>query len=474
MIVALLLLPLLALIPLPAPQRLLLALALSIMNLGHSTLMVILYDPTSSGYQFLSCGLLGLDGFSLSLVWLVTLLMPITLLSLGRVKLLTAITFWALAVFVVMDLLLFYISFEGVLIPMFFFIGFYGKVNRKIEAATSFFLYTFFGSLLLFIALLVLYSEVGHLGYEALQSSSLSLGRQKLLWLAFFLSFAIKIPMLPFHLWLIEAHVEAPTSASVLLAAILLKLGGYGFLRFSIGLFPEASSYFSPLVMAVAALGIIYASLASLAQLDMKKIVAYSSIAHMNLAVAALFSDSFTGVLVAQYFMLSHGLIAAGLFLIVGFAYDRLHTRNIKYFKGLAAIWPLFALFFLLFTFANSAVPISSGFIAEFLSFLGIVGDHPFIAVISTAAIVLTPAYALLLFHRTAYGQLSAHLATLFGYSVSRGAGDITPKELHLVALLLFFIVLLGLLPDVLFNLLYHTALHSLYSISDSGFVPKE
>jgi len=298
----------------------------------HANLLVALFDPTLPAFQFLTLnGLLGIDGVSLLLIWLVTLLMPIVLLSFDRVKILLVIGFWSVAVFLVLDLLYFYIAFEGVLIPMFFLIGFYGGLNRKIKAAYSFFLFTLLGSLLLFLALLVLYCETGETGVEVLMATPFSYARQRLLWLAFFLSLAIKIPQVPFHLWLIEAHVEAPTAASVLLAAILLKLGSYGFIRFSLPLFPEASNYFAPVVALFAILAVIYSSLATLAQLDLKKIIAYSSIAHMNFALVGLFSNHYTAIASSFYFLISHGLISAGLFLLIGLLYDRLHTRTLKY-----------------------------------------------------------------------------------------------------------------------------------------------
>lgn len=432
-------------------ERLILALAFSLLNFIHANLLVALFDPTLPAFQFLSA-LLAIDGVSLLLIWLVTLLMPILLLSFDRVKILLVIGFWSLAVFLVLDLLYFYISFEGVLIPMFFLIGFYGGVNRKIKAAYSFFLFTLLGSLCLFLALLVLYCETGKTGFEVLLATPFSYSRQRLLWLAFFLSLAIKIPQVPFHLWLIEAHVEAPTAASVLLAAILLKLGTYGFIRFSLPLFPEASNYFSPGVALFAILALIYSSLATLAQLDLKKIIAYSSIAHMNFALVGLFSNNFTAIATSFYFLISHGLISAGLFLLIGLLYDRLHTRTIKYFKGLVIISPLFILMLLLFTFANAAVPATSGFIAEFSILVGVAFSMPWFALFLSLAILLTPAYALLLFHRIAYGQISHYITTtLFA--------DLTTLEFHLLFTLLSFTLILGIFPTHLFTLLHYSTL---------------
>jgi len=341
-----------------------------------------------------------MDGVSLMLIWLVTLLMPIVLLSLGRVKMLLLIGFWSLAVFLVLDLVYFYISFEGVLIPMFFLIGFYGGRNRKIQAAYSFFLYTLLGSLILFLALLVLNCLIGSTSFLILLASTSNISKQSqhLVWLAFFLSLAIKIPIMPFHLWLIEAHVESPTAGSILLAAILLKLGSYGFIRFALPLFTDASGYFTPLIGVVSISAVIYSSVACLSQLDLKKIIAYSSIAHMNLSLVGLFSNNFTGVSSSIYFLISHGLISAGLFLLIGVLYDRLHTRTHKYFRGLVMILPLFILLLLIFTLANTAVPMTSGFIAEFYVLGGVANSNPFLTFILPLAIPFAIPFASSLF----------------------------------------------------------------------------
>lgn len=433
---------------------LVLALALSLLNLIHTQLLVVLFDPTVLEFQY-SIGMIGLDGVSLMLIWLVTLLIPIVLLSLGRIKMLILIGFWSLAVFIVLDLFYFYISFEGVLIPMFFLIGFYGGRNRKIQAAYSFFLYTLLGSLLLFLALLVLYCLIGSTSFEILLSANISKQSQHLLWLAFFVSLAIKIPIMPFHLWLIEAHVESPTAGSVLLAAVLLKLGSYGFIRFSLPLFSDASSYFTPLIGLLSIVAVIYSSVACLSQLDLKKIIAYSSIAHMNFSLVGLFSNNYTGISSSIYFLLSHGLISAGLFLLIGVLYDRLHTRTHKYFRGLVMILPLFSVLLLIFTLANAAVPITSGFIAEFYVLGGVANSNPFVLVLVSTAIILTPAYALLLFHRIAYGKLSMHLAS----------SDLTLKEFHMLFPLLTLSLIFGIFPNQLFSLLHYSTLNLLYSI---------
>jgi len=241
---------------------------------------------------------------------------------------------------------MFYICFEGVLIPMLFLIGWYGSRNRKIHGGYSLFIYTLFGSLFVFVALIIVYMETGTTDYQLLVVMAISVDRQIILWLAFFLSLAIKIPMVPFHLWLISAHVEAPTSGSVLLAAVLLKLGSYGFLRYSIPLFPEATHFFTPFISALSIVAIIYTSIAAIAQLHMKKIIAYSSIAHMNISVLGMFTNDYHGIQASIYFLISHGVISSGLFLLVGVIYDRYHTRTMKYYRGLALVMPVFTLIF--------------------------------------------------------------------------------------------------------------------------------
>lgn len=466
MLLPLIIIPLLIILSTVTPTKerlvVVLALALSLLNLIHAKLLVVLFDPTLFQFQYDTVSIIGMDGVSLMLIWLVTLLMPIVILSLGKVKMLVLIGFWSLAVFLVLDLFYFYISFEGVLIPMFFLIGFYGGRNRKIQAAYSFFLYTLLGSLMLFLALLVLNCLIGSTSFDILLSANISKQSQHLLWLAFSLSLAIKIPIMPFHLWLIEAHVESPTAGSILLAAILLKLGSYGFIRFSIPLFPDASSYFTPLIGLFSISAVIYSSVACLSQLDLKKIIAYSSIAHMNLSLVGLFSNNFTGVSSSIYFLISHGLISAGLFLLIGVLYDRLHTRTHKYLRGLVMILPLFILLLLIFTLANTAVPITSGFIAEFYVLGGVANSNPSILFLISTAIILTPAYALLLFHRIAYGKLSQHLLS----------SDLTLKEFHMLFPLLTLTLILGIFPNQLFSLLHYATLNLLYALLFSWDCP--
>ena len=277
-----------------------------------------------------------------------------------------------LLVFSVLDVLLFYIFFEAILIPMYIMIGLWGSRERKIRAVYLFFFYTLFGSLLMLIGLLYIYSIAGTLNLEYLLAWEFTFTEQCWLWLAFFVSFASKIPMFPFHVWLPEAHVEAPTPGSVLLAGILLKLGVYGFLRFSLSLFPEASLYFSPFVYLLSVLGVIYASLSAIRQTDLKRIIAYSSVAHMNLVTLGIFSFNSIGLEGAVLQSISHGFVSGAMFLLIGVLYDRYHSRFLYYYGGLVHMMPVYSIFLLIFTMANIALPGTSSFVGEFLLLTGI------------------------------------------------------------------------------------------------------
>lgn len=323
--------------------------------------------------------LVGVDAISLYFILLSCFLTPVCILASWesvryRLKefllLLLFVQLCLVNVFSVLDLLLFYLFFEAVIIPMFIIIGVWGSRLRRITAAFRFFLYTLVGSVVMLVALLYLYVTAGSLNLYTLYDLRYPVSVQLLLWLAFFCSFAVKVPMFPVHVWLPEAHVEAPTAGSVLLAGILLKLGGYGFLRFSIPLFPEASARFAPAVFLLSLLGILYGSLTTLVQVDLKKIVAYSSVAHMGYVTLGLFTNSVEGVEGAVFLMLSHGLVSAALFLCVGFLYDRYGTRLLRYYGGLIGVMPIYSAFLLLFVIANLGLPGSSSFIAEFLVLL--------------------------------------------------------------------------------------------------------
>ena len=319
-----------------------------------------------------------------------------------------------LAVFCMLDLLLFYVFFESVLLPMFLIIGVWGSRERKIRAAYQFFLYTLIGSLFMLLAILLIYFQTGTTDLQVLFVSEFSLQRQFLLWFAFFASFAVKVPMIPVHIWLPEAHVEAPTSGSVILAGVLLKLGTYGFVRYSIPLFPDASVYFTPLVYTMSIIGIIYASLTTLRQIDLKKIIAYSSVAHMGFVTLGLFSLNIQGIEGALLLMLSHGFVASSLFLCIGVLYDRTHTRLVKYYGGLVHVMPLFSVFFLIFTMGNLSLPGTSSFVGEFLILVGVFQTNPFVATCAATGMILGGAYSIWLYNRVVFGNLKPFFIDAF------------------------------------------------------------
>ena len=347
---------------------------------------------------------LGIDRISLFFLLLTTMLIPICiLLSWGSVKkdlkeyliAFLLLEFFLILVFGILDLLLFYIFFESVLIPMFLIVGVWGSRERKILASYYFFLYTLFGSVVMVLAIVYIYYQVGTTDYEMLLTFSFSKLEQKFLWFAFFLAFAGKVPMLPVHLWLPEAHVEAPTAGSVILAGVLLKLGTYGFIRFSLPLFPKASFFFAPLIYMISAIGIIYTSFTAIRQTDFKRIIAYTSIAHMNLVILGIFSFNIIGLEGAILQSLSHGFVASALFLVIGVVYDRYRTRIVQYYGGLATSMPLYITIFLFFTLANISFPGTSSFIGEFLILIGSFKVNTTITFLGATGIVIGGAYSL-------------------------------------------------------------------------------
>ena len=347
---------------------------------------------------------LGIDGISLFFILLTTLLIPLCILaswnSVGHSlrEFLIAflfLDFLLIGVFCVLDLLFFYIFFESVLIPMFLIIGIWGSRERKILAAYYFFLYTLLGSVVMLLAILYILEQVGSTDYEILLTFSFSEVEQKFLWFAFFLSFASKVPMVPVHLWLPEAHVEAPTAGSVILAGVLLKLGTYGFIRFSLPLFPQASFFFAPLVYTISAVGIVYTSFTAIRQTDFKRIIAYTSIAHMNLVMLGIFSFNSVGIEGAIFQSLSHGFVASALFLVIGVVYDRYRTRLVQYYGGLASMMPMYVFIFLFFTMANISFPGTSSFIGEFLILIGSFKVNKIITFLGATAIIIGGAYSL-------------------------------------------------------------------------------
>lgn len=391
-----------------------------------------------------------LDSLSLLFIILSTFLGPVCILcsweSLRyRMKdfllLLFFTEFCLINVFGAFDLFLFYVFFEAVILPMFFMIGVWGSRLRRIVAAFRFFFYTLAGSLLMLAALVYLHFSAGTLSLYTLYDCQFPLAVQLLLWLGFFVAFAVKVPMMPFHIWLPEAHVEAPTAGSVLLAGILLKLGGYGFLRFSLPLFPEASTLFTPLVFLLSLLGILYGSLITLLQVDLKKIVAYSSVAHMAYVVLGLFSNSLEGMEGAVFLMFSHGLVSSALFLAIGFLYDRHGTRALRYYGGLASLMPLFSSLFLFFAMANLSLPGTSSFIGEFLVLLSLFSVNGVVALGAVVGVALSAAYNVWLFNRLCYGPPPSHIGA---YS------DLNAREFSLLAFFAVLVICFGLFPSSL------------------------
>ena len=391
---------------------------------------------------------LGIDSISLLFIILTTFIYPLCVLTSWQnikenfksfIIIFLIMESLLIIVFTILDLFLFYIFFESILIPMFLIIGVWGSRRRKIRASYLFFLYTLLGSVLMLLAILIIYIQVGTTDYQVLLLTTFSENIQKLLWMAFFLSFASKIPMVPVHIWLPEAHVEAPTIGSVILAGILLKLGSYGFIRFSIPLFSFGAIYYSPIVYTIATISIIYTSLTAIRQTDLKRIIAYASIAHMNLIMLGLFSLNIQGVAGSIVQMISHGIVASALFLCVGIIYDRHHTRLLKYYSGLVQTMPIFITLFLIFTFANAALPGTCNFVGEVMLFTGIFQDNAFVTLLASLGIILSGTYSLWLFNRIAYGNINM--------TCIKGFIEMNKREFMVFAPLVFLTILLGIYP---------------------------
>ena len=426
------------------------------------------FDPADTGFQFVEdydwiLGLqykMGVDGISVLFVLLTTFLMPVTIAACWDVEVrvkeymiaFLVLETLMLGVFCALDLVLFYLFFEAGLIPMFLIIGIWGGKER-IYASFKFFLYTFLGSVLMLVAMIAMYLDAGttdivqllqhNFASETLNIAGFQVmgGLQTLLFIAFFASFAVKMPMWPVHTWLPDAHVQAPTAGSVVLAAILLKMGGYGFLRFSLPMFPVASDMLSPLVLWMSAIAIVYTSLVALAQNDMKKLIAYSSVAHMGYVTMGIFAANQQGVEGAIFQMLSHGFISGALFLCVGVIYDRMHTREIDAYGGLVNRMPAYALVFMFFTMANVGLPGTSGFIGEFLTLAGIFQVNTWVAAVATSGVILSAAYALWLYRRVVFGDLIKESL--------RSITDMTRREKAIFAPLIAMTLLLGVYPSL-------------------------
>lgn len=408
----------------------------------------------------------GLDGISLFFIILTTLLIPICpLASWDTIKILRkeyllcfiALEVILIGVFTVLDLLGFYILFEAVLIPMFLIIGVWGAREQKITASYYFFFYTLVGSVLMLLSIFYIYAVTGTTDYLTLLNYDIDKDVQNYIFICFFASLAVKIPKFPFHIWLPYAHVEAPVAGSVILAGILIKLGAYGFIRFSLPLLPDACLYFTPLVFTLASLAIVYASLTTMRQTDLKRVIAYSSVGHMGVVMLATFSLSVVGVEGSIYLQLAHGIVSSALFIIVTLIYERHHTRVIKYYRGITLTMPIYSAIFLFFTLCNIAVPLSCNFIGEFLSFLAVFQVNPFITIISSLGIILSAAYALFLYNRIAFGSMSAYIK----HSVY--SRDITRREFYVLLPLIFLALLLGVYPQMFLDPMHASVIKIFY-----------
>jgi NADH-quinone oxidoreductase subunit M len=460
-------------------------------TLGNFILSIPLwwgFDNSTADFQFvekaswLSDSIsyhVGIDGISMLFIILSTFLMPICILASwdaiqARVKeymiAFLVMETTMIGVFSALDFVLFYLFFEGGLIPMFLIIGIWGGANR-IYATFKFFLYTLAGSVLMLLAILAMYFDAGTTDIPTLIAHGFDPSVQKWLWLAFFASFAVKIPMWPVHTWLPDAHVEAPTAGSVILAAVLLKMGAYGLLRFSIPMLPDATVFFTPLVYALSVVAVIYASLVALMQEDMKKLVAYSSVAHMGFVTIGIFTFTQQGIEGGIMQMISHGLISGALFLCVGVIYDRMHTRQIARYGGLVHRMPKYALFFLVFTLANVGLPGTTGFVGEFLVLVGVFQVNTWVAVLATTGVVLSAAYALWLYRRVIFGVLDK--------PDLQGILDLNRRELVILVPLLGAVIFFGVYPQPLLEVMHvsvenlianhQTALEAVQSLSVAG-----
>ncbi|WP_309629791.1 NADH-quinone oxidoreductase subunit M [Brevundimonas sp.] len=436
------------------------AMITTLVVLAVSTVLVLQFDSSNAAYQFVENYVwfagagyhLGVDGVSILFVLLTAFLMPICILASWKsvetrvgdymIAFLVLETL-VIGVFTSLDLFLFYIFFEGTLVPMFIIIGVWGGANR-IYAAYKFFLYTLLGSVLMLLAMLWMANEAGTTSIPALKEYAFGPWAQSILWLAFFASFAVKMPMWPVHTWLPDAHVQAPTAGSVILAGILLKLGGYGFILFNVPMFPDASVLYRPLVFTLSVIAIAYTSLVAFRQTDIKKLIAYSSVAHMGFVTMGIFAGNAQGLQGAVFQMLSHGLISGALFLCVGVVYDRMHTREIAFYGGLTNRMPWYAAIFLMFTMANVGLPGTSGFIGEILTLTGVYQASTWAAFVAATGVILSAVYALTLYRNVMFGEITnPALATI---------KDIDLRELVIFVPLIVGTIWLGVQPDLVLN----------------------
>jgi NADH-quinone oxidoreductase subunit M len=435
------------------------ALFATAVTFGLSLIPVALFNPGTAEFQFVERAnwlggvisyRMGVDGISLPLIILTTFLMPFCILASWeaidtRVKeymvAFLVLETLMIGVFCALDIVLFYLFFEAGLIPMFLIIGIWGG-KRRIYASFKFFLYTLLGSVLMLLAIMAMIWTAGTSDIAELIKNGpklFSRDMQFWLWIAFFASFAVKMPMWPVHTWLPDAHVEAPTAGSVILAGVLLKMGGYGFLRFSLPMFPEASSFFAPFVFTLSVIAIIYTSLVAMVQEDIKKLIAYSSVAHMGFVTMGIFAGNAEGIQGAMFQMVSHGIVSGALFLCVGVVYDRMHTREIAAYGGLVNRMPVYAVIFMVFTMANVGLPGTSGFVGEFLTLIGAFKASTKVAFLATAGVILSACYALWLYWQVIWGELTK--------PALKSIADVDRRELAILVPLVVLTILLGIYP---------------------------
>ena len=437
------------------------ALATTLLTFALSILLTLKFDRTNPGFQFVEdipwfAGLhyrMGVDGISVLFVLLTAFLLPICIAASWKsvekriVEYMIAflvLETLVIGVFCALDIILFYLFFEGGLVPMFLIIGIWGG-KRRVYAAYKFFLYTLLGSVLMLAAILAMIGISGTSSVPELMRYEFAPWLQNWLWLAFFASFAVKMPMWPVHTWLPDAHVEAPTAGSVILAGILLKMGGYGFLRFSLPMFPDASELFKPLVFSLSAIAVIYTSLVAFRQTDIKKLIAYSSVAHMGFVTMGIFSGNAVGEQGAIYQMLSHGVISGALFLCVGVVYDRMHTREIAFYGGLTNRMPWYAAVFMLFTMGNVGLPGTSGFVGEILTLTGTYQASTWTALFAATGVILSAVYALTLYRRVMFGEIANPALTTIT--------DLDWREVAIFTPLIIATLVLGVAPGLIFNI---------------------
>ena len=429
----------------------------SLLTLFFSLLIWIFFDRSTPWIQFgiynSALGFLGFDGISLFFILLTSLLTPLCILTAWKnefyevkeyvIHLLLIELFLFLA-FLATDLVVFFIFFESTLIPMFILIGVWGSRERKVKASFYLFIYTLFGSVLLLFAIMVVYLEVGNTSFLILSFNSLSFEKQIVLWLFSYIAFSVKTPTFPFHIWLPEAHVEAPTAGSVILAGLLLKLGGYGFLKFLLPVFSIGTFYYLPLVYTLSCLSILYASLSTLRQLDLKRIIAYSSIAHMNLGVLGIFSCNIQGIQGSLFLMISHGIVSSAMFFMVGVLYDKYHTRLIDYYGGLVQVMPIFSSYLLIFCLANVGLPGTCNFIGELLVFFGVLDINFLITLIALIGTIISVLYTIFFYNMLVFGNIKVTYISTWQ--------DITKREHAIILPLAILAFVFGIFPNFILD----------------------